>query len=281
MIANSSARYEKALIKIVLYFVNTLLAFLIIAPVLYALIVSIMPPDQIFEYPPKLIPKIIYYRNFSDALKSAPIFRFILNSLFVSVSITAGQIITCSLAAYAFAFMELKGKKVIFMIILSTMMIPGQTIIISNYLTISSLNMLDSYQALIFPYLSSAFGIFLLRQAFLTLPRELHEAAMLDGCGNFRFLMHIVIPLSKPAIGSLGIYQFINAWNMYMWPLLVTNSDKMRTVQIGIGMLQNIDSQSFGPIMAGIVMILVPSILAFVLGQKQLIAGLTEGSVKS
>lgn len=267
--------------KIFVYAINIVLALIIVAPILYALTVSLMTPDQIFEYPPKLIPRKLFFQNYKDALEIAPILKFILNSLIVSSSITIGQIITGSLAAYAFAFLKFKGKNIIFILILSTMMIPGQAIIISNYLTISSLDILDTYKALILPYLTSAFGIFLLRQAFLTLPKELYEAARIDGCGNFRFLISIVIPLSKPALGSLGIYQFLQAWNQYMWPLLVTNTKEMRTVQIGMGMLQNVDAQAFGPIMAGIIMILIPSILAFILGQKQLIAGLTAGSVKS
>lgn len=278
---NRSSRYKRTFNKTLLYAVNIVLSLLIVSPIIYCLLVSLMTPDQIFEYPPKLIPKVLYFQNYKDAIRTAPIFRFILNSLVMSSVITAGQLITGALAAYAFTFMDFKWKNTIFIIVLCTMMIPGQTIIISNYLTMSSLNWLDTYQALILPYLTSAFGIFLLRQSFMTLPKELHEAAILDGCSNFRFLMNVVIPLEKPALGSLAIYEFLNAWNMYMWPLLITNSDKMRTVQIGIGMLQNVDSQSFGTIMAGIIMVLLPSILAFVLGQKQLIAGLTAGSVKS
>jgi sn-glycerol 3-phosphate transport system permease protein len=199
----------------------------------------------------------------------------------MSSAITVGQIITGGLAAYAFSYMEFKGKKLLFIVILSTMMIPGQSIIIANYLTIGSLGWIDSFKALIIPHLTSALAVFLLRQAFLVLPRELREAAVMDGCGNFKFLVSVAIPLTKPAIGSLGIYTFLHAWNMYLWPLLVTNRDNMRTVQIGMAMLQNIDSQAFGPVMAGVVMILVPSILAFILGQKQLIEGLTAGSVKS
>lgn len=281
MDVNRTSRYKKGVNKTLLYAVNIALGLLIISPIIYCLLISLMTPDQIFEYPPKLIPKVLYFQNYKDALNTAPIFKFIFNSLVMSSVITLGQLFTGSLAAYAFTFMDFKWKNTIFLIVLCTMMIPGQTIIISNYLTMSTLNWLDSYQALILPYLTSAFGIFLLRQSFMTLPKELHEAAILDGCSNFRFLVNIVIPLEKPALGSLAIYQFLNAWNMYMWPLLITNSDKMRTVQIGIGMLQNVDSQSFGTIMAGIIMVLLPSILAFVLGQKQLIAGLTAGSVKS
>jgi sn-glycerol 3-phosphate transport system permease protein len=277
----NTGKAKKRMSKILVYTVNSAIGFIIIWPIIYALLISLMTPDQIFTYPPKLIPKILHFQNYKDALRTAPIVKFILNSLIMSSAITIGQIITGGLAAYAFSFMEFKGKKLFFIIIISTMMIPGQSIIIANYLTISSLGWIDTLRALIIPYLTSALAVFLLRQAFLVLPRELHEAAVMDGCGNFKFLVSIVIPLSKPAIGSLGIYTFLNAWNMYSWPLLVTNRDNMRTVQIGMSMLQNADSQAFGPVMAGVIMIVVPSILAFILGQKQLIEGLTAGSVKS
>lgn len=272
---------EKFSSKLILFCLNTIFAILILVPILYALSVSFMSPSQIFEYPPKFIPKEFYFQNYKDALASAPIFRFILNSLIMSSVITFGQIITGTLAAYAFALLDFKYKNFIFILMLSTLMIPGQAIIIANYLTISSLGMLDTFGALILPYLSSAFALFLMRQAFLTLPRELSEAAKLDGCSNFKFLYKIAIPLVKPSMGALGIYTFLQSWNMYMWPLLVTNSNSMRTVQVGMGMLQNTDAQAFGPVMAGIIMIIIPSVIAFILGQKQLIQGLTAGAVKS
>jgi sn-glycerol 3-phosphate transport system permease protein len=277
----NSGKARKELSKFMAYAINIAIGLLIISPIIYAVLISLMTPDQVFTYPPKLIPKVLHWQNYKDALRTAPIVKFIINSLIMSSAITIGQIITGGLAAYAFSFMEFKGKKLLFIAILSTMMIPGQSIIIANYLTISSLGWIDSFKALIIPHLTSALAVFLLRQAFLVLPRELREAAIMDGCGNFRFLRSVVIPLTKPAIGSLGIYTFLNAWNMYLWPLLVTNRDKMRTVQIGMSMLQNVDSQAFGPLMAGITMIILPSILAFILGQKQLIEGLTAGSVKS
>ena len=277
----NSGKAKKKFSKLLIYIVNITIGLLIISPIIYAVLISLMAPDQIFTYPPKLIPKVLHWQNYKDALRTAPILKFIVNSLIMSSAITIGQIITGGLAAFAFSFMEFKGKKLLFIVIISTMMIPGQSIIIANYLTISSLGWIDTFKALIIPHLTSALAVFLLRQAFLVLPRELHEAAIMDGCGNFRFLRSVVIPLTKPAIGSLGIYTFLNAWNMYLWPLLVTNRDKMRTVQIGMSMLQNVDSQAFGPLMAGITMIILPSILAFILGQKQLIEGLTAGSVKS
>lgn len=267
--------------KIIFFIINVIFSLIIVLPILYALSVSLMTPDQIFEYPPKLIPRVLYFQNYKDALAAAPILRFILNSFIMASAITLGQIITGTLAAYSFSMLNFKGKNVIFLIMLSTLMIPGQAIIIANYLTISSLGWIDSFKALILPYTTSAFAIFLLRQSFLTLPKELNEAAKLDGCSNLRYLVSIAIPLIKPSMGALGIYTFLQAWNMYMWPLLVTNTDTKRTVQVGMGMLQNVDSQSFGTVMAGIIMIILPSIIAFIIGQKQLISGLTAGSVKS
>ncbi|AND85991.1 ABC transporter permease subunit [Clostridium tyrobutyricum] len=271
---------NKNLSKTILYVINIILGLITVAPIIYTVLMSFTPPDQIFSYPPKLIPKRIYFKNYIDALNTAPIIRFIINSFIVSLGVTIGQIVTACLAAFAFSFFNFKGKKILFLAVIATMMIPGETTIMSNYLTIGSFGWVDSYKALIIPYLSAAMGIFMMRQYYLTLPVELYEAAKIDGCGSFKFFTRIVLPMSRPIVGSLGIYTFLVTWNQYMWPLLVTSKDSSRTVQIGIGMLQSVDNQSFGPIMAGIVMILLPSIVIFIIGQKQLIEGMTSGAVK-
>lgn len=271
---------KKNVNKLILYVINIVLGLIIISPIIYALLISLMKSDQIFQYPPVLMPKSFYLGNYKEALKSAPIIRFILNSLLVSSCVTFGQVITASLASYSFSFFEFKGKNALFLVVLCTLMIPGEATIIANYLTVGSWGWLDSYTVLIVPYLTSAMGIFLMRQYFLTLPRDLYEAAIIDGCGNFKFFISIVLPISKPAVGSLGVYTFLNTWNQYMWPLLVTNKAKMRTVQIGISMLQFSETQAFGMVMSGIILILIPSILIFIIGQKQLIEGITSGAVK-
>lgn len=252
----------------------------IVMPILYAVALSLMPPDQLYDYPPPVIPRTLFFENYKTALALAPIFRFILNSLIVAAACTAGQLFTGALAGYAFAMLEFKGKKLLFLAMLSTMMIPGQAIIIANYLTISKMGMINSYGALILPYLTSAFCVFNLRQAFLQLPVELREASAMDGCTSGRFFLKVGLPLVKPSLGALGVYTFLNVWNQYLWPLLVTDSRNMRTVQIGLGMLQNADGNAVGPVMAGVVMILLPSMLVFLLGQKQLVQGLTAGAVK-
>lgn len=160
------------------------------------------------------------------------------------------------------------------------MMIPGESTIIPNYLTMRSLGWIDTFRGLTVPFMATAFGTFLLRQYFLTLPKELFDAARIDGCGRFRFLWSIVLPMARPALGTLGVYAFITTWNQYLWPLLMTNSTSMRTVQIGIGMLQFQDATTWNVVMAGVVIILLPSLLTIVLGQKQLVKGLTTGAVK-
>ena len=259
---------------------NFVLAFVVLLPLLYAVSIAFMPSGELFTMDLNLVPKNPTFSNFKDAMTNVPLLRFILNSFILAGCITLGQIVTCSLAAFAFSFLDFKGKGVLFMIVMATMMVPGEATIISNYLTVGNLGMLDTYSVLIVPYLTSAMGIFLFRQFYMTFPISLYESAKLDGCGNLRFIVRILIPLTKSAIGAMAVYTFINAWNMYMWPLLVTGSDQMRTVQIGISMLNSIDSQSITLMIAGVVIVIIPSISIFIVGQKQLIRGMFSGAVK-
>ncbi len=253
---------------------------IILIPLLYTIAISVMPPSEIYQN--HLIPSSINFNNYINAFTNPnyAFGRYILNSFIVSTVVMLGQMITCSMAAFAFSFLEFKGRKILFVLILATMMVPGEATIIANYLTISGWGWTDTYRGLIVPYLTSAMGIFLLRQNYLTFAKELHEAAKLDGCTNWRFLFSIVLPLSRPALGALGAYVFLNTWNQYMWPLLVTNSTQYRTVQIGISMLYDVDAQALGLMMAGVIIVIVPSLSIFIFMQKQLINGLMAGAVK-
>lgn len=276
----AKARSRYFIQKGALLFLNFFLSLLILLPLLYAVSIAFMPPDELFTLDMNLLPKHLTLTNFQQALTQIPLGRFIWNSFFIAGCITLGQIITCSLAAFSFSFLHFKGKKILFLLVMATMMIPGEATIISNYLTVSSLGWLDTYQALIIPYLTSAMGIFLFRQFYKAFPISLYEAARVDGCSNLYFIFRILVPLTKPAIGAMAVYTFLNAWNMYMWPLLVTGSDKMRTVQIGLSMLNSVDSQSITMMIAGVVLIILPSVSIFILGQKQLIHGMFSGAVK-
>lgn len=264
----------------VLIVLNVIMALFILFPLLYAVSVSLMPGEELFTMEMNLLPKHPDFGNYIRAWTQVPLLRFVLNSFIVAGCITLGQIITCSLAAFAFSFLNFKGKNVLFMLVMATMMVPGEATIISNYLTVSSLGILDTYLVLILPSLTSAMGIFLFRQFYMTFPMSLYESAKLDGCSNLRFIVSILLPLTKSAIGAMSVYTFINAWNMYMWPLLVTGSQEMRTVQIGISMLDNTDAQSVTLMMAGVVSVIIPSMVIFIAGQKQLIKGMFSGAVK-
>ena len=274
---NARALRKKRIRKTVLVCVNILFALFMLFPLLYSVSVSIMPGDELFTMDLNILPSNPTFENYVRAFTQVPLVRFILNSFLVAGCI---KIITCSLAAFAFSFLEFKGKNFLFMLVMATMMVPGEAVIISNYLTVSSMGILDTYIVLILPSLTSAMGIFLFRQFYMTFPISLYESAKLDGCGNLRFIVKILIPLTKSAIGAMAVYTFINAWNMYMWPLLVTGSEEMRTVQIGISMLNSVDAQSITLMMAGVVAIIIPSMVIFIVGQKQLISGMFSGAVK-
>ncbi|MDO4328047.1 MAG: carbohydrate ABC transporter permease [Lachnospiraceae bacterium] len=278
--ANAKALARRRVEKGTLVVLNILMAVVILLPLLYAVSIAFMPSSELFTTEINLLPTHPTLENFSQALVKVPLARFVINSFLVAGCITIGQIISCSLAAFSFSFLDFKGKNVIFMLVMATMMIPGEATIISNYLTVSKLGWLDSYHVLIIPYLTSATGIFLFRQFYMTFPISLYESAKIDGCTNLRFIFTILIPLTKSGIGAMAVYTFINAWNMYMWPLLVTGSNELRTVQIGIGMLDSVDSQSITLMIAGVVMIIIPSISIFIIGQKQLIRGMFSGAVK-
>ncbi|NLD33554.1 MAG: carbohydrate ABC transporter permease [Clostridiales bacterium] len=275
--ATLTRRQKNALSALLRIGLNLPLVLLIMLPLIYTFMMSGMPADELYS---RLIPTRMDFVSYSHVFTKTTIPRQIVNSFIVAGSVTILQMITCSMAAFAFSFLQFRGRNLVFMCILATMMVPWEATIIANYLTVSHWGWLDSYRAMILPYACSAMGIFLMRQNYLTFAKELHEAAKLDGCGNWRFLATIVIPLARPALGALGAYVFLQQWNQYLWPLLVTNSDKVRTVQIGISQLYDIDSEQIGLMMAGVVVVLIPSLSIFIFMQKQLINGLMAGAVK-
>jgi sn-glycerol 3-phosphate transport system permease protein len=250
-------------------------------PILYMLSISVKSSNDVFTWPPKLTPEVFVWSNFSDALEAAPLVRFLINSFIAAFGIMIVQVTTSILAAYALARMNFPGKNLFLWLILATMMVPGEVTIIPNYLTIASLDWLDSYKALIVPFSASGFGVFLLYQFFRTIPKELEEAAIVDGAGRMRFLLQILVPLSMPAVASFAVYSFVTAWNQYLWPLIVTQSVDMRTAQIAIGMFrtQN-ESTSWGMVMAATSILITPSILLFIATQRHFVRGVTMSGLK-
>ena len=252
-----------------------------IFPVLYMLSLSFKTAQEIFKYPPDLVPAAFDLANYFKAFEAAPLARFLLNSLIVSVGVTLLQLVTSVLAAFALARVEFYGKKIMLGLILATMMVPGEVTIVPNYLTIARFGWLDTYTSMIVPFAASGFGVFLLYQFFQTIPHELEEAVVVDGGSKFRFLWQFVLPLSAPAVVAFAVYAFVATWNMYLWPLVVTQSTSMRTVQIGIGMFRaENEASSWGIIMAATAILVAPSILLFVATQKQFVRGITMSGIK-
>ena len=273
--------------KLGLYSLLTVMSLAVAFPLLIALSYSFMSERDISTYPPPLIPVRPTLANFEEIVDRAlrpnsplPIFRYLLNSFVASSAVVVGQLLTASLAAYAFAFLPFPGKNLLFLIFLATLMVPWEATIIPNYITIRDLGWLDTYQGLAVPFMATGFGTFLLRQNFLQIPRDLYDAAIVDGAGRFRFLWQIVLPLSRPALGTLAVYSYLATWNQYFWPLLVTNQPLMRTVQVGIVQLRYEETLRWGIVMAGVVMVVIPTIALLVLGQRQLVRGLTAGAIK-
>ena len=263
------------------YVVLGLLFLVVLFPVYYGLVGSFMGERDTNSFPPALWPVSgLHPENYGDALGIIPLGNQYLTSVLQTLVITAGQMVTSALAAYAFVFLPLRWRAFWFGVFLSTMMIPYESIIIPNYLLISDLGLKDTVAGLALPFLAHGFAAFLLRQAFLSFPKELQDAARVDGCGHFRFLFSILLPLSRPTLAALGIYCALNAWNQYFWPLLITTQAKHQTIQIGIGQLQSADSDRPGMVLAGVVLALIPTLLLVVFGQRFIVRGLTAGAVK-
>jgi sn-glycerol 3-phosphate transport system permease protein len=262
-----------------LYGVLSVVALLVLLPLLFALSLSLQGPT----IAPTLLPDFskLDWSSFGQVFREEPnLTRWIVNSFVVSLAVTLGQLITSSLAAYALANINFPGKIAFFFFFLGTVMIPWEATIIPNYLAVTRLGWKDSYQGLIAPFLAGGFGIFLLRQYFLTLPRDLYEAAVLDGCGHARYLWSILLPLSRPALATLAVYTFLNTWNQYYWPLLIVDSPEWRTTQIGITAFRSSEVTVYNLQMASTIIVMLPTLILLVLGQRQLVRGLTAGALK-
>ena len=279
--ARKRQRRPLTLGRVLTYAALTLGAVVVLFPVYFGFVGSFMGPSDINAYPASLWPfNGFRVENFTGALSSIPLGRQYVNSVVMAGLITLGQIVTSLLAAYALVFLKVRGRVFWFALFLCSMMVPAEAIIIPNYLTMSSAGLINTIPALVLPFLAHGFGIFLLRQAFLSFPVELWEAARIDGAGHMRFLLSVLVPLSKPTLAALGIWSFLSAWNMYFWPLLVTQTPQMQTIQIGITQLRSADNFNAGLVLAGTVLAIIPTLLLVIFGQRFIVRGLTAGSIK-
>jgi sn-glycerol 3-phosphate transport system permease protein len=242
---------------------------------------SLLPSDRYLRFPPDLLPIHTTWDAWGIAWRRGHFSRYLLNSALVSSAITAGQVATSVLAAYAFAFMRFPGRRALFGLFLACTMVPFEATLLPNYQTIVSLGWFDSYQALVVPFLAAGLGTFLLRQAFLAVPRELVDAAALDGYGHPEIMARVVVPMCRPTIAALAVLSFLAAWSDYLWPLVVTDSSRHRTVQIGLRLL-NEDRLGGGVsvVAAGSLIAALPILATLVLFQRHIIRGLASGALK-
>jgi sn-glycerol 3-phosphate transport system permease protein len=285
----ASARVAKRAATINRYILLTLLAAIVLFPVYMVVVNSLLAPDVIGHRPPTLFPTHPIWGTYSKAWSDGNIGRYLFNSFLVTFLIVAGQVITAVFAAYAFAFLEFPLKRTIFVLFLSTMMIPFEVTFFTNVETVATFKDIpvlgsiagyNTYGGLVVPFLATGFGAFLVRQAFMSLPRDLRDAAALDGYGHWRFMTRVAVPLARPSIAALALFSFFGAWNQYLWPLVVTEDDRLRTVQVGIRQLSRASVDRINVTFAGTVLAALPLFILLLVFQKQLVRGLTAGAVK-
>lgn len=262
------------------YFVMILLSFTMIFPFLWMLSTSFKFDTQVFTVPIEWIPKPVNLENYVRVWTEEPFLLYYKNTLVVAVCATAGQVMICAMAAYAFAFIPFKGRSALFGAYLATMMVPWHTIMIPQYQIISRMNLTDTHLALILGQLASAFGIFLLRQFFLTVPKELAEAARIDGSSEWRLFTTIMLPQAKPALATLIIFTFVQVWNDYTAPLIYLNTKERYTIQLGLSFFQSEHTMQYTVIMAGTVCALLPILGLYLVFEKQITNGMVHSGIK-
>jgi sn-glycerol 3-phosphate transport system permease protein len=255
-------------------------AVVVLFPIYITIVNSLLTPGQIAARPPTLFPLHPQWHTFLQAFEAGQLGIYLRNSILVTAGIVLAQLLTSVLAGYAFACMEFPLKRLAFAASIATLMIPLEVTILPNRATIVALGWFNTFPALIVPFVASGLGIFLFRQAFRNTPRELHDAAALDGYGHLAFLFRVVIPLNRPVIAAFAVFSFLAAWNQYLWPLIVTDTNSVRTVQIGLHQLQSLNLNEINVIVAGTVLAAAPIFLLLLVFQKQLVRGLTAGALK-
>jgi multiple sugar transport system permease protein len=275
--------------KLLTYLVLGFVGLFMVLPFVWMLATSLKPARDVFtsfDHPLRaLVPATLQPGNYGEVYDATRTMgggfaRWYFNSVLVGIVVTLGQVATSACAAYAFARLRWPGRDKLFLGYLATMMIPGAVTIIPNFIVVRQLGALDSYFALTVPVMFSAYGTFMLRQFFMTLPRDLEEAATMDGCGLFRVFAHIILPLSKPALATLAIFTFMGNWQSLTWPLIMTNRDAMKTLPVGLQTFMGLYNTQWTLLMAGSIMMVLPMIIVFLLGQKWFISGIQTGALK-
>ncbi|MGE0228100.1 MAG: carbohydrate ABC transporter permease [Dehalococcoidia bacterium] len=263
------------------YFGLTAVLLVIGAPLVWMFLASFKTRAEIYTVPVSWIPTELRWSNYREAWTAVPLDHYFVNSLVITSIASALKVVNGVLTAYALAFLNFPRKNLVFLFVLAALMVPEEVTVIPNFVLISDLGWVDTYQGIIIPGAGVAFGTFLMRQHFLTLPREVIEAARIDGAGHLRMLWSIVLPMSRPTLVAFALITVVAKWNEYFWPLIVATSDSTRTLPLGLTQLQNSEGQTeWGVVMAGAVLVIVPVLALFLWAQRHVVEGLTAGSVK-
>ena len=250
-------------------------------PFFWMIATSLKSDVEVGLFPPVWIPASLQWNNFVEVWRAAPFGMFYVNSIVTTLSGLTLEIIIGALSAYAFARIEFPRRDALFLVVLATMMIPGEMALVPNYLTLRHLGWINTYPGIVIPYVSCAFGCFLLRQAFLALPREIFDAAKIDGAGHLRILVSVAIPMVRPVVATFALFLFIAKWNAYLWPMIVTNTWSMRTLPIGLVLVREAEGTlGWQHLMAASLFVLLPILIVFFIAQRQLIEGIARGAVK-
>jgi sn-glycerol 3-phosphate transport system permease protein len=263
------------------YALLTAFAIIILFPIYVTVVNSLLEPSQLLHQPPPLFPTSPQWSHYATAWTSGSMSKYMATSAVMTAIIVVGQLVTSILAAYAFAFLRFPFKRTLFVVCLATLMIPLEVTFITNLDTITTFHWFNTYEGLSIPFLATGFGIFLMRQAFLQIPRDLQEAAQLDGYGHLRFMTRVAVPLARPSLAALAVFSFLGAWNQYLWPLVSTGgSTPLYTVQLGLKQLLGTQVSQIPVSLAGAVIAFVPLVILLLIFQKQLVRSLTAGAVK-
>jgi multiple sugar transport system permease protein len=252
----------------------TVVLLIFLTPFVWMLATALKPAAEVFATPPKLFGSEFRFQNFSEAWNYVPFGRYMLNGLFVSVMGTLVVCLTSIFAAYAFARLSFKGREVVFLLYLVTLMVPQEVMIVPMFILMQQFDWVNSYQALILPWAFSAFGTFLLRQFFLNIPRELEEAALVDGANRLRILWQVIVPIARPAVAVLAVFTFINYWNSFLWPLIITNSADKFTVPVGLNGFLGQQGNQWHLLMAAATISMLPTVIVVLLLQRHLVRGI-------
>lgn len=266
--------------KLLTYAILIAGAVFILLPFAWMILTSVKPSKEVLKMPPVWIPSKIQWQNYVKAFKAVPFFTYLKNSILVTVMITSCELITTILAAYAFAQLEFRGKNLLFLLLVATMMVPGEILTIPNFVTLARLGWINTYKAMVAPWATSVFSIFLLRQQFASIPQSYYKAARMDGCSDLRYLFTVMVPMSRPTVVSIALLKIINSWNSYLWPLISTNSREMRTLPVGLAYFSTEAGTDYNTLMAFSLMIIAPTIIVYLLTQKYIIQGVSKTGLK-